>query len=82
MSKFRKHIIRAIKLCGGSQVKLAKQAGCSQQYISWLLKDAEKISVEMALSIEKATDGEVSRQDLRPDVFGSVAPARKGRVAA
>lgn len=82
MSKFRKHITRAIKLCGGSQVKLAKKAGFSQQYISWLLKDAERISVEAALSIEKATDGLVSRHDLRPDVFGSPVPARKRKVAA
>lgn len=77
MSKFRKHIVRAVELCG-SQVKLAKRAGCSQQYISWLLKDADKISAEMALSIEKATDGAVSRNDLRPDIFGP----KRSKVAA
>lgn len=73
MTQFRPHIERAIAI-HGSQVKLAKEAGCSQQFISWLLKDAEQISVEMALAFERATDCQVSRHDLRPDVFGD-APA-------
>lgn len=69
MTQFRPHIERAIAI-HGSQVKLAKEAGCSQQFISWLLKDAEQISVEMALAFERATGGQVSRHDLRPDIFG------------
>jgi len=75
MKDFRAHIEKAIEL-HGSQVKLAKEAGCSQQYISWLLKDADQVSAEMALAFEKATGAAISRHDLRPDIFGA-APARK-----
>jgi DNA-binding transcriptional regulator YdaS (Cro superfamily) len=44
--------------------------GCSQQQISYLLK-AKSISAEMAIKIDEATHGEVSRHDLRPDLFGA-----------
>lgn len=69
MSSFRHHIERAIE-AHGSQVKLAKAVGCSQQYISWLLSDAKQISVEKAVEFERATGGAVSKHDLRPDFFG------------
>lgn len=69
MTDFRPHIERAIE-AHGSQVKLAKAIGCSQQYISWLLSDAKQISVEKAVEFERATGGVVSRHDLRPDFFG------------
>ena len=69
MTDFRTHIERAIEV-HGSQVKLANAIGCSQQYISWLLSEAKQISVEKALQVEKATGGEITRHDLRPDVFG------------
>jgi DNA-binding transcriptional regulator YdaS (Cro superfamily) len=69
MQSFRTHIERAIEI-KGSQGKLADAMGCSQQYISWLLKEAEQISVEMALKAEQATSAAVSRHDLRPDIFG------------
>lgn len=52
-------------------MKLASEMGCSQQYISWLLRDAEQISGEMAIAVEKATGLIVSRHDLRPDLFGA-----------
>lgn len=70
MSNFRSHIKRAIAI-HGSQAKLAKEAGCSQQYISWLLKEADQISAEMSIAFECATHGAVSRQQLRPDLFAS-----------
>lgn len=69
MSDFRKHVERAVSALG-SQAKLAAEAGCSQQQISFLLTTAKTITVEMALSIDKATKGLVSKRDLRPDVFG------------
>lgn len=53
----------------GSQAKLAAAAGVSQQQIAYLLK-ASSISVEMAVKIDKATGGAVSKHDLRPDFFG------------
>lgn len=78
MRSFRYHIRRAIKQ-HGSQAKLAQAAGCSQQQISYLLTDAERISAEMAAAIERATEGHVTRHDLRPDLFG---PAPKRGEAA
>lgn len=69
MTTFRPHIESAISITG-SQVKLAEAMGCSQQYISWLLKEAKQISAEMALKVEAATGGEISRKHLRPDIFG------------
>lgn len=72
MNTFRPHLERAIKLAG-SQRALADKAGLSQQGISWLLNDAEQMSAEVALKIEKATAGQVTRQMLRPDMFGEAA---------
>lgn len=69
MSDFRHLIAKAIRL-KGSQQKLAEAAGCSQQQISYLMKDAAGISAEMALRIERATDGAVTRHELRPDIYG------------
>lgn len=72
MSDFRPHIERAVKIAG-SQRALAEKAGLSQQGISWLLNEAPQISAEVAIKIERATDGEVTRQMLRPDMFGEAA---------
>lgn len=64
---FRPHIERAVAL-HGSQTKLARAMGCSQQYISWLLKEADQISAETAMGLEKATSGSVKASDIRPDL--------------
>jgi DNA-binding transcriptional regulator YdaS (Cro superfamily) len=61
----------------GSQAKLAREAGCSQQLISQLLKGEVGVSAETAQRIDKATGGAVSKHDLRPDIFG-----KKASVAA
>jgi DNA-binding transcriptional regulator YdaS (Cro superfamily) len=68
MATFKQHVGRAVAI-KGSQAKLATAMGCSQQYISWLLKEAGQISAEMAVAVEKATEGHVSRSDMRPDLF-------------
>ncbi len=52
----------------GSQAALAEEMGCSQQQISYLMK-AKSISAEMALKLHEATDGKVSKYQLRPDIF-------------
>lgn len=56
----------------GSQAKLAKAMGCSQQQIAYLLT-ASSITAEMALKVHAATNGKVSKHSLRPDIFGRVA---------
>jgi DNA-binding transcriptional regulator YdaS (Cro superfamily) len=78
MTSFRSHVERAIEL-KGSQAKLAADMGCSQQYISWLLKEADQISAEQSIACERATEGQVTRWDLRPDLFGQrPAPEQQG----
>ena len=68
MPNFRDHIQRAVNLAG-SQQALAKQIGLSQQGISWLLNEAPKVSAEIALAIDRATQGRVRKEQLRPDIF-------------
>lgn len=63
----RPHIERAIGLLG-SQTKLADAVGCSQQNISNILR-SKSVTAEMAIAIDRATNGAVSRVDLRPDIF-------------
>lgn len=70
-------LTRAIEIAG-SQSALARSIGKTQQLVSLLLKGA-KISAEVAVAIEGATEGKVHRHELRPDLFE--APKRKGRAA-
>jgi len=67
MDNFKDHVARAV-LIKGSQRELAEAVGCSQQQISYLLNEADRISGEMALRISRATSGEVTLADLRPDL--------------
>lgn len=73
MASLTQHIKAAVKL-HKSQAKLAAAMGCTQQQISYLLK-AKTISAEMAIAIDRATDGKVSRHALRPDIFGKAEQA-------
>lgn len=75
MSSFRDHIRRAVEI-KGSQSKLAVDAGCTQQAISFLLTDAETISAEMAIKIDRATGGTVPKEKLRPDLFAGTSLPR------
>lgn len=77
MVPFRSHIERAVAL-RGSQAKLAAEIGRSQQYISWLLKEADQVSAEVAMEIQRATDGGVTAAQLRPDLPWPSQPAEQG----
>lgn len=70
---FHEHVQRAVKIVG-SQKALADKTGLSQQGISWLLKEARQISAEIAVAIDRATEGQVSKAELRPDLFTHVTP--------
>jgi DNA-binding transcriptional regulator YdaS (Cro superfamily) len=72
MVDLKAHIEAAIEY-HGSQAKLARAAGCSQQYISLLLQGKTGLSAEKAIDFERATDGKISRSALRPDIFGAAA---------
>lgn len=68
-----KNLRRAIELAG-SQKKLAKiclpvNPKIDQSHISkWLNRD-KKIPAEYVLIIEKALKGQVTRHELRPDIY-------------
>ena len=68
METFQRHIRRAVELAG-SQRALAEKIGLSQQGISYLLNDAPQVSAEIALAIDRATNGQVRKEELRPDIF-------------
>lgn len=69
MSQQNPHILRAIGLLG-SQAALAERIDRSQQAVSNMLA-GQPISGEVAVAIDQATLGQVSRHDLRPDLFPS-----------
>lgn len=72
----------------GSQAKLAKAIGKSgQSYISMLVyrlknEPGARIDAEVCPAIEAATNGEVTRQMLRPDFAWGADPVPGTREAA
>jgi plasmid maintenance system antidote protein VapI len=57
----------------GSQAELATRCGCAQQHISKLLNREVSITAEMAVKIEKATEGKIPRWRARPDLWAPVS---------
>ena len=70
----RKLLGDAITICGSEQ-KLGRAAGYSQNAI-WQAKRRGTVTAEMATGIEAATRGQVTRVDLRPDLFGDEGRGR------
>lgn len=68
---------RAIEVCG-SQAHLAARIGVKQQVISfWLTKSRLGVAAEYVIPIERATNGAVTRHELRPDIY----PTDEGQAA-
>ena len=67
----------------GSQNRLAEAMGCSQAKVSWLLLTAKEISPKDALAVDRATGGEISASDLRPDIWPTkqCLPSRESHEA-
>ena len=63
---------KAIELCGGSETKLAKACGVSQNTV-WAARRAKRVSAELAVKIGTATDSAVPRWKLRPDLWEAPA---------
>lgn len=57
----------------GSQEALAAACGVEQQTISRLLNRRRRVTAEMAIAIDRATRGTVSKHALRPDLFEAPA---------
>lgn len=67
---------RAVAIAGG-QAQLAEAIAAylrrptvKQQTISYWLRSETRVDAEWWSAIEHATGGKVTREDLRPDVFG------------
>lgn len=52
-----------------SQAKAAEAVGVRQQTVSELLRIGKKVPAEWCIPLEKATEGEITRHMLRPDLY-------------
>lgn len=66
---------KAIAIAGG-QKALARKVGVKQQNVSWWINKSKKVPAERCAAIERATNGAVKREQLRPDVFGPAPDAK------
>lgn len=57
----------------GSKAELARALGVSKTWMALLISGQKVPSPELALEVERLTQGQVKRVDLRPDLFGEVA---------
>lgn len=65
---------KAVEIAG-SQAELARRIGKKQAHVwNWLNRDNE-VPAEAVIPIEAATGGEVTRHDLRPDLYPDEAAA-------
>lgn len=53
----------------GNQSKLARVVGVTPQAISHKLKHGTTVPAEWCAPIEEATEGKITRHQLRPDLF-------------
>ena len=53
----------------GSKKEMADYLGITQTWLGLLIRKARKPSPELAKKIEKATQGLVTKKNLRPDLF-------------
>lgn len=71
---------RAVEILG-SQGKAAAAIGVRQQTVSELLKVGKKVPAEWCIPLERATAGEVTRHELRPDLYPIDEANPKGAAA-
>lgn len=67
-------LTKAVALVGG-QTQLARLLGVKQANVWHWLNKAERVPGEYVLAIESATGGQVTRHDLRPDLYPDVQAA-------
>lgn len=58
-----------VKYCGGTPASLARESGVSWQTVNLWLTGRSIISAERAVALEEITKGQVTREELRPDIF-------------
>jgi len=57
-----------------SQAEFGKRVGVTQGMVWQWLQGKRPVSPTSAIQIERATDGEIGRAELRPDLWGSQTP--------
>lgn len=67
-TRSKEALSRAIEILG-SQTAVAKAVQRTPQAVSEISRRGERVPPEWCLPIERATDGKVSRHDLRPDLY-------------
>ena len=60
-----------------SQVAVARAVGVTPQAVSDVLRRNKRVPAEWCLAIETATQGAITRQALRPDLYPAELPAEK-----
>lgn len=74
MRAMKNQLEKAIGICGG-QTALAKAIGVQQPHVwNWLNRSSGSVPAEHCAAIETATDGAVTRKDLRPDDWHLIWP--------
>lgn len=61
-----------VKMKRGEQRRLANALGISPTWMNLVVSGKRDCSPELALAIEQATNGQVTRAELRPDLFGDI----------
>jgi transcriptional regulator with XRE-family HTH domain len=59
-----------------TQAEFAKRLGVTQGLVTHWVNGRTRITAERAVQIEQVTDGQVTRHELRPDIFGAHAQAK------
>lgn len=58
----------------GGQTRLAKEVGVPPQLMYQWVREIRPVPVERCVAIERATNGAVTRRDLRPDDWHEIWP--------
>ncbi len=56
----------------GAQLELAKKLGISKTWMTLITNGHQVPSPELAVLIHQLTNGLVTREELRPDIFGAL----------
>jgi DNA-binding transcriptional regulator YdaS (Cro superfamily) len=57
-----------------SQAELARRLGVTQGMVWQWLKGVRRVSAEKVLALEEATNGKVTRHEIRPDIYPRSEP--------
>ena len=63
------NILEYMSVNNMTQEQFAEKIGKTQATVSHYINGQRSIQAETAVAIEKATEGVVTREELRPDVF-------------